>query len=354
MHKPEDFTSLQACEDGFVPRSVNRPQPATLTRSDAAGHFVARITERLIIAPFESAGLKVSLAPSNHFLAKLEDLWKLVQMRMLKLPSGETVPVLGQGTWRMGENSAKRSSEIRAIQLGIDLGLTLIDTAEMYGGGESEELVGEAIAGKREELFLVSKVYPYNATRMGVLAACERSLRRLKTDRLDLYLLHWRGSVPLVETMQGFKSLKEAGKIRDYGVSNFDVEDMEEAMSHVGGAELATNQVLYNLMRRGIEWDLLPWCRQRGIPIMAYSPIEQGRLSTKLEPLAARRGVSPAQIALAWLLRQGDVIAIPKASDPRHVRDNRAALDLNLADNEMGELDRLFPPPRAKKTLEIY
>jgi diketogulonate reductase-like aldo/keto reductase len=223
-------------------------------------------------------------------------------MRTLNLPSGRPVPVLGQGTWRMGENSAKRSSEIRAIQLGIDLGLTLIDTAEMYANGESEELVGEAITGRREEVFLVSKVYPH----------------------------------------------------RDYGVSNFDAEDMKEAISQPGGVELATNQVLYNLMRRGIEWDLLPWCRQRGIPIMAYSPIEQGRLSTKLEPLAVRRGVSPAQIALAWLLQQGDVIAIPKASDSTHVRDNRAALDLFLTDNEISELDRLFPAPRVKKALEMY
>jgi diketogulonate reductase-like aldo/keto reductase len=254
----------------------------------------------------------------------------------------------------MGENSAKRSSEIRAIQLGIDLGLTLIDTAEMYANGESEELVGEAITGRREEVFLVSKVYPHNATRKGVFAACARTLRRLKTDHLDLYLLHWRGSVPLAETMQGFKSLKEAGKIGDYGVSNFDVEDMEEAITQPGGVELATNQVLYNLMRRGVEWDLLPWCRQRGIPIMAYSPIEQGRLSTKLEPLAARRGVSAAQIALAWLLRQGDVIAIPKASDSTHVRDNRAAMDLCLTGKEVSELDCVFPAPRVKKALEMY
>jgi diketogulonate reductase-like aldo/keto reductase len=254
----------------------------------------------------------------------------------------------------MGENLAKRSSEMQAIQLGIDLGLTLIDTAEMYGEGESEKLVGEAIAGRRQEVFLVSKVYPQNATRKGVLTACDRSLRRLKTDYLDLYLLHWRGSAPLSETIQGFKSLKEAGKIWDYGVSNFDLEDMEEAMSHPGGAELATNQVLYNLMRRGIEWDLLPWCRQRAIPIMAYSPVEQGRLSPKLEPFAVRRGVSPAQIALAWLLQQGDVIAIPKAGDPTHVRENREALDLHLTDNEMAELDRLFPPPRLKQGLEMY
>jgi diketogulonate reductase-like aldo/keto reductase len=278
----------------------------------------------------------------------------VIQMRTLQLPSGRAMPVLGQGTWRMGENLAKRSSEMQAIQLGIDLGLTLIDTAEMYGEGESEKLVGEAIAGRRHEVFLVSKVYPQNATRKGVSSACDRSLRRLKTDYLDLYLLHWRGSVPLAEIIQGFKSLKEAGKIREYGVSNFDVEDMEEAMSNPGGAELATNQVLYNLMRRGIEWDLLPWCRQRAIPTMAYSPVEQGRLSPKLEPFAVCRGVSPAQIALAWLLLQGDVIAIPKASDPTHVRENREALDLRLTDNEMAELDRLFPPPRVKQALEMY
>jgi diketogulonate reductase-like aldo/keto reductase len=291
---------------------------------------------------------------SNHFLAETHELWNVIPMRTLKLPSERAVPVLGQGTWRMAESSAKRASEIKSIQLGIDLGLTLIDTAEMYAEGEAERLVGEAIAGRREEVFLVSKVYPHNASRKGVLVACERSLRRLNTDHLDLYLLHWRGSVPLAETIQGLKSLKGAGKIRDYGVSNFDLDDMEEAMSLPGGAQLATNQVLYNLMRRGIEWDLLPWCRQSGIPIMAYSPVEQGRLSRKLEPLAARRGVSSAQVALAWLLLQGEVIAIPKASDPKHVRENRAALDLRLTDNEMAELDRLFPAPRVKKSLEMY
>jgi diketogulonate reductase-like aldo/keto reductase len=278
---------------------------------------------------------------------------KVTKMRTLKLPSGRAVPVLGQGTWKMGEDSAKRSAEIGALRLGMDLGMTLIDTAEMYGQGGSEELVGEAIKGRRAEIFLVSKVYPHNSDRQGAFAACERSLRRLKSDYLDLYLLHWRGSVPLAETIGAFESLKESGKIREYGVSNFDREDMEEASVLPGGGEISTDQVLYNLMRRGIEWDLLPWCRQRGIPVMAYSPVEQGRLSGKLEPLARRRGVSPAQIALAWLLGQEGLIVIPKASSLSHVRENRGALELTLTKKELAELDRLFPPPLKKRGLEM-
>ena len=274
-------------------------------------------------------------------------------MRTLALPSGKIVPILGQGTWKMGESSAKRSAEIAALKLGLDLGMTLIDTAEMYGQGGSEQIVGEAVGDRREEVFLVSKVYPQNADRKGVAAACERSLRRLKMDYLDLYLLHWRGSVPLSETLDGFQALKAAGKIRDYGVSNFDRDDMEEAAGLPGGKGIATNQVLYNLMRRGIEWDLLPWCLERSIPIIAYSPIDQGRLPGKLEPLAMRRGASPAQIALAWLLRQEGLIVIPKATNLAHVRENRAALDLTLAVDELAEIDRLFPPPRRKRGLEI-
>ncbi|HEY2123113.1 MAG TPA: aldo/keto reductase [Chthoniobacterales bacterium] len=274
-------------------------------------------------------------------------------MRTLALPSGKIVPILGQGTWKMGESSAKRSAEIEALRLGLDLGMTLIDTAEMYGQGWSEKIVGEAIGERRDEVFLVSKVYPQNADRKGVTAACERSLRRLKMDYLDLYLLHWRGSVPLSETLEGFLALKETGKIRDYGVSNFDRDDMEEAANLPGGKGIATNQVLYNLMRRGIEWDLLPWCVERSIPIIAYSPIDQGRLPAKLEPLAMRRGVSPAQIALAWLLRQEGLIVIPKATNLTHVRENRAALDLTLTVDELAEIDRLFPPPRRKRGLEI-
>jgi diketogulonate reductase-like aldo/keto reductase len=274
-------------------------------------------------------------------------------MKRLTLLSGKDVPVLGQGTWKMGEDSAKRLSEIAALRLGFDLGMTLIDTAEMYGQGGSEELIGEAISGRRADVFLVSKVYPHNATRQGAVAACDRSLRRLKTDYLDLYLLHWRGSVPLTETIDAFQSLKAAGKIRHYGVSNFDREDMEEAAGVPGGQAIATNQVLYNLMRRGVEWDLLPWCRQRKIPIMAYSPIEQGRLSGKVAALARRRGVSPFQVALAWLLHQEGVIVIPKASSQPHVRENRAALDLTLTEADLAELDKLFPPPRRKSSLEI-
>jgi diketogulonate reductase-like aldo/keto reductase len=274
-------------------------------------------------------------------------------MRMLALPSGKIVPVLGQGTWKMGESSAKRSAEIAALKLGIDLGMTLIDTAEMYGQGGSEKVVGEAVRGRREEVFLVSKVYPHNSDRKGIVEACERSLQRLKTDRLDLYLLHWRGSVPLSETIEGFQKLKKAGKIRDYGVSNFDRDDMEEAADLPGGEGIATNQVLYNLMRRGIEWDLLPWCAERAIPIMAYSPVEQGRLSGKLEPFARRRRIAPAQIALAWLLRQERLIVIPKATNLAHVRENRASLDVELTGDDLAELDRLFPPPRQKRGLDM-
>lgn len=274
-------------------------------------------------------------------------------MKRLTLLSGKEVPVLGQGSWKMGEDSAKRLSEIAALRLGLDLGMTLIDTAEMYGQGGSEEVIAEAISGRRADVFLVSKVYPHNSTRQGAVAACDRSLRRLKTDYLDLYLLHWRGSAPLTETIDAFQSLKAAGKIRDYGVSNFDREDMEEAAAVPGGQAIATNQVLYNLMRRGVEWDLLPWCRQRKISIMAYSPIEQGRLSGKVAALARRRGVTPVQVALAWLLHQEGVIVIPKASNQSHVRANRAALDLTLTDADLAELDKLFPSPRRKSGLEM-
>ena len=275
-------------------------------------------------------------------------------MRTARLPSGRPIPVLGQGTWRMGENRAKRRVEIAALRLGLDLGMTLIDTAEMYGEGGAEEVIAEAIGNRRENVFLVSKVYPHNATRRGTIEACERSLRRLKTEALDLYLLHWRGSVPLMETLEAFQSLKQTGKIRDYGVSNFDYSDMEEA-SHMPGCEgIATDQVLYNVMRRGIEWDLLPWCRDRGIPIMAYSPIEQGSMAGDPDPkgIASRHGATPAQVALAWLLQQEGIIVIPKAGHEAHVRENRAALDLVLTDQDLTDLNRAFPPPRKKTALE--
>jgi len=255
----------------------------------------------------------------------------------------------------MGEDRARRQAEITALRLGVDLGMTLIDTAEMYGEGGAEEMIAEAIAGRRAQVFLVSKVYPHNATRQGAIEACGRSLRRLKTDYLDLYLLHWRGSVPLTETLEAFQLLKRAGKILDYGVSNFDEVDMEKASALPGGREIAANQVLYNLRRRGIEWDLLPWCRDRGIPIMAYSPIEQGAIvkHSQLKLLASRHQATPAQVALAWLLRQEGIVAIPKAGNAAHVRENRAALDLTLDAEDLAELGRAFPPPRKKMALAI-
>jgi diketogulonate reductase-like aldo/keto reductase len=274
-------------------------------------------------------------------------------MRYLHLPSGTPMPVLGLGTWRMGEAGARGAEQVNALKLGIDLGMTLIDTAEMYGEGGAEELVGKAIAGRRDEIFLVSKVYPHNATRKGVIGACERSLRRLGTDRLDLYLLHWIGNVPFAETLAGFEELVAAGKIRHHGVSNFDVGEMESWRKLPGGAKCAANQVLYNLGHRGIEWDLLPWCRKRGIALMAYSPVDQGRILShlSLKQVAARRGVSPAQIAIAWLLRQEGVVVIPKAVRPEHVRENRAALELELTAEDLAELDRGFPPPKKRQPL---
>jgi diketogulonate reductase-like aldo/keto reductase len=276
-------------------------------------------------------------------------------MRFLRLPGGDEVPVLGLGTWGMGEAPTRGPDMVAALRLGLDLGMTLIDTAEMYGEGGAEEVVGKAIAGRRDGVFVVSKVYPHNATRQGAVAACERSLKRLGTDRLDLYLLHWRGDVPLAETLDAFVTLRRAGKIHHYGVSNFGIADMAELWSLPGGADAATNQVLYNLTRRGIEWDLLPWCRERRVPVMAYSPIEQGRLLRRrgLSELARRRGVTPAQLALAWLLARKPVIVIPKAGRPEHVRENRAALDLELTPAELAELDRVFPPPDRAKPLEM-
>jgi len=276
-------------------------------------------------------------------------------MRYVSLGAGTTVPVLGMGTWGMGEARAHAAAEVAALILGLDLGMSLIDTAEMYGEGGAEEIVGKAVRGRRDAVFLVSKVYPQNATRKGAIAACERSLRRLGTDRLDLYLLHWRGAVPLTETLEAFAALERSGKIRHWGVSNFDLRDMEELWSLSGGAATAANQVLYNLTRRGIEWGLLPWCRARRLPVMAYSPIEQGRLLSKraLRSVAEQRGVTPAQIALAWVLGRDGVIAIPKASRAEHLRENRAALDIALSDAELAALDRAFPPPSRAEPLEM-
>lgn len=265
------------------------------------------------------------------------------------------IPILGMGTWQMGEQSRHRQSEIKALQRGLDLGMGLIDTAEMYAEGGAEEVVAEAIALRRAEVFLVSKVYPHNASKRGAIAACERSLKRLRTDYLDLYLLHWRGSVPLSETLEAFQELQQSGKIRSYGVSNFDVSDMTEASRLPGGEAIATNQVLYNLMRRGVELNLLPWCRQHKIPIMAYSPVEQGRLlnQPKLKAIAQERGVSTAQVAIAWLLHQENVIVIPKAGRIDHIEENKAALDLKLSPEELAALDTAFPPPARPVPLEM-
>lgn len=276
-------------------------------------------------------------------------------IRTTRLPSGEAVQVLGQGTWKMGEDARRHADEVNALKLGIDLGMTLIDTAEMYASGGAEEVVADAIAGRRDELFLVSKVLPSNASRSGVARACENSLKRLRTDRIDLYLLHWPGSVPLSETVEAFEALKKAGKIRHWGVSNFDTDEMDELTSLSAGGNVQTNQVLYNLSRRGPEFDLSPWSRKRGIPLMAYSPVEQGALArnAKLEAIAGRHDATPAQIALAWVMQQDGVIAIPKASRQEHVRQNVAALDIKLAGEDLAELDRAFPPPTRKRGLEM-
>lgn len=272
-----------------------------------------------------------------------------------RLPCGEAVPRLGLGTWMMGERGANRREEADALRLGLDLGMMLIDTAEMYASGGSEEVVAEAIAGRRDEVFLVSKVLPSNASRSGVPRACENSLKRLKTDRIDLYLYHWRGGTPLSETIDALDRLKQSGKVRHWGVSNFDTDDMQELALLPAGDQAQTNQILYNLSRRGPEFDLLPWQRERGIPAMAYSPVEQGSLAgdRRLAAVAARHNATPAQIALAWAMRNGNVIAIPKASQAAHVRENRAAADISLTEQDLAELDKAFPPPNRKRSLEM-
>ena len=276
-------------------------------------------------------------------------------LRTVALPDGEAVPVLGQGTWRMGEDRRRRAQEVAALRLGLDLGMTVIDTAEMYADGGAEDVVGEAIAGRRADVFLVSKVLPQHATRRGTVAACRASLKRLRTERLDLYLLHWRGSVPLAETLEAFETLARSGDIRHWGVSNFDTGDMEEIAGLPGGIAVAANQVLFNLASRGIELDLLPWCRARQIPVMAYSPIDQARLvkNPVVRRVAVRRGVTPAQVALAWVLARDGVMAIPKGGNLDHVKENRAAHDLDLTPEDLRELDRGFPPPAKKVPLEM-
>ncbi len=275
-------------------------------------------------------------------------------MKTISFPDGTAIPALGQGTWFMGQNASLRASEIAALREGLELGMTLIDTAEMYGEGKAEELVGEALEGIRDEAFLVSKAYPHNASRARLPQACEASLARLGTDRLDLYLLHWRGSVPLDETVEAMERLVDEGKILRWGVSNLDNDDMEE-LTAAGGTNCATDQILFNLLRRGPELDLLPWLAERSIPVMAYSPIEQGRLleDSDLQSFAQERGATPAQIALAWLLAQEGIIPIPKAGNADHIRENREAADLMLEPEDLDHLDQLFPRPRHPVSLQM-
>jgi diketogulonate reductase-like aldo/keto reductase len=271
------------------------------------------------------------------------------------LPSGLEIPALGQGTWNMGEDKARASDEIASLQRGLDLGMTLIDTAEMYADGGAEQIVGAAIEGRRDAVFLVSKVYPWNASAKGTIAACENSLARLKTDRIDLYLLHWPGDHPLAETVAAFEKLKADGKIGAWGVSNFDCDGMEELLAVPDGKNVAANQVLYNLSRRGIEYDLLPFCQQRGIPLMAYSPIEQGRLAhhPELIRIAKAYQATPAQLALAFVLERDCVIAIPKTANAQRVMENREAVSLDISDEDWQALDAAFPPPAKKMPLEM-
>lgn len=278
-----------------------------------------------------------------------------IDEKKVTLPSGEMVPAFGLGTWRMGESRSARKDEVAIVQYALEQGVRLIDTAEMYGEGGAEEVIGEAIRGKRDGLFIVSKVYPHNASRKGTVAACERSLRRLGTDSIDLYLLHWTGSIPIAETLEAFMALRDAGKIRYFGVSNFDAEDLAELWDAPGGNEIAANQLLYNLTRRGIEWETLPWMRSRDVPVMAYSPLEQARLlrSSELQRFAEANGMTPAQAALRWLLAQEDVIVIPKTTKRDRLDEDIAALDADLTPEQLAELDRLFPPPTRRAPLDV-
>lgn len=275
-------------------------------------------------------------------------------MREVKLPSGNVMPVLGLGTWRMGEDDRERGREADALRYGLDLGFTLIDTAEMYGDGGAEEVVAEAIRGRRDRVVIVSKVYPYNASRRAAVEACARSLTRLQTDYIDVYLLHWPGAVPLEETFAVFQDLRDAGKIRDFGVSNFDLDLIREARRCDGGL-IATNQIYYNLAQRNAEWALLPWHRRQGIPVMAYSPFDQGRLldEPELAGIAERHDATPAQVALSWLLGQEGMVTIPKSSSQARVAENFGALELTLSDEDRAALDRAFPPPKRPMPIEI-
>jgi diketogulonate reductase-like aldo/keto reductase len=280
-------------------------------------------------------------------------------MKTVALPGGTRVPALGQGTWRMGEKKSARKDELAALRLGIDVGMTLIDTAEMYGNGGAEEIVADAIADQRDRVFVVTKAYPHNASRTKLPKACERSLKRLRTDIVDLYLLHWREkSPPLEETVEAFEKLHAQGKIRYWGVSNFDAADMKELLEIENGSDCAANQVLYNLNHREIEFDLLPFVTRHSSPIalMAYAPVGHGRgllNNEKLKKIARAHDATPAQIALAWLLHQPNLIAIPKAAEQAHVRDNARSAEIDLTENDLAELDREFPPPTSRKPLPM-
>ncbi len=272
----------------------------------------------------------------------------------MSLPDCTQVSALGQGTWRMGENKSEYDQEVAALRLGIELGMTLIDTAEMYGEGGAEEVVADAIKGQRENVFVVTKVYPHNSSRAELPKACDRSLKRLKIDVIDLYLLHWRGDVPLAETVKVFEKVRAEGKIKRWGVSNFDVDDMKELFDVKNGSNCATNQVLYNLENREVEFELAPWCRTNQIPIMAYAPVGHGRglLENEiLKKIANRHDATAAQVALAWTLRQPEVIAIPKSADQNHVRDNARSIDIELTKEDLAEIDNEFPPPKSKQAL---
>ena len=275
-------------------------------------------------------------------------------MKHVMLPCGEQVAALGQGTWRIGDDPARRKEEIDCLRRGIDLGLTLIDTAEMYGEGRSETLVGEAIEGRRDEVFIASKVYPHNASRRSMQVSCENSLKRLRIDAIDLYLLHWQGDVPLAETVEAFEALRRAGKIRHWGVSNFNTALMRELHDVPAGVAVQTDQVLYNLGRRGIEWDLLPWLRERHVPVMAYSPLDEGRLVLHrgLVEFAKNHGMTPAQVAIGWLLARNGVIAIPKTGSRKRLEENALAMKHPLTTAQLQELDALFPPPKGPSPLE--
>jgi diketogulonate reductase-like aldo/keto reductase len=276
-------------------------------------------------------------------------------LRAVSLPNGATMPALGMGTWYLGEAPARHATELAALRTGLEIGLTLIDTAEMYGDGAAETLVGEVIAGHRDEVFLVSKVLPSHASLRGTIAACEASLRRLRTDHLDMYLLHWRGRFPLAGTVEAFEALVRSGLIGCWGVSNFDAPDMDELVAVPDGERVQTNQVLYNLARRGPEYDLIPWCREFGMPLMGYSPVDHGRLleHAAVRDMATHKGVTPAQLAIAWVLRLPDVSVVAKASTRAHVMENRAAMELQFSQGELDQLDAMFPPPFGKVPLEM-